>query len=184
MSPKMAASVSPIPPSPLSAVLGAGGHISAAERTHVTAKSTKSTKSAPTKSAKAHKSTKPRLPNPSHVPTPWPRLRQMWEAGESYEAMAKVTDVHYDANKPDPTKPTRAKIWKARNVGVKIDGKLVRFGARGKAKEGQKKGKVTKSLKKTVGKTQEIRKKAGPPASVQIKTDLSSIPEPTGDASA
>ena len=110
----------------------------------VTAKSTKSKKSAPTKSAKAHKSTKTKPVNPSHVPTPWAKLRQMWEAGESYEAMAKATDAHYDGSKPDPTKPTRAKIWKARNIGVKIEGKLVRFGARGKAKEVAKKGKGVK----------------------------------------
>jgi hypothetical protein len=111
----------------------------------VTAKSTKSKKSAPTKSAKTHKSPKPRPANPSHFPTPWLKLKQMWEAGESYEAMAKATDAHYDVNKPDPTKPTRAKIWKARNVGVKIDGKLIRFGARGKVKEKAKQAKAEKN---------------------------------------
>ena len=30
---------------------------------------------------------------PSHVPTPWLKLKQMWESGESYEAMAKATDA-------------------------------------------------------------------------------------------
>ena len=62
----------------------------------------------------------------------------MWEAGATYEAMAKATDAHYDPSKADPTKPTRAKIWKARNIGVTIDGKLVKFGARGKVKEGER----------------------------------------------
>jgi hypothetical protein len=113
----------------------------------MTAKSTKSKKTARAKSAKAAKSTKPKPSNPSHVPTPWLKLKQMWEAGQSYEAMAKATDAHYAANKPDPTKPTRAKIWKARNIGVKIEGKLVRFGARGKAKEETKKGKTAKGVK-------------------------------------
>ena len=108
-------------------------------------KATKATKSG--KAPKAGKSTKSLAaksasPTSTHVPTPWAKLKQMWEAGATYEAMAKATDAHYDPTKPDPTKPTRAKIWKARNVGVTIDGKLVKFGARGKVKEGVKKGKA------------------------------------------
>ena len=118
---------------------------------------TKATKAK--KSAKAKKATKS-----THVPTPWAKLRQMWEAGASYEAMAEATDAHYDPQKPDPTKPTRAKIWKARNVGVNIDGKLIKFGARGKAKEQGKKGKAEKG-KKAAGKG-----KAGKNAGKATKT--------------
>ena len=129
----------------------------------MTAKSTKSKKSAPTKSAKTTKSTKPKPANHSHVPTPWLKLKQMWEAGESYEAMAKATDAHYTADKPDPTKPTRAKIWKARNIGVKIDGKLVKFGQRGKAKGGPEKGKTKKGAKKASGKVATKAVKAAAP---------------------
>ena len=117
---------------------------------------TKATKAK--KSAKAPKSTKPTTS--SHVPTPWAKLKQMWETGATYEDMAKATDAHYDSKKPDPTKPTRAKIWKARNVGVNIDGKLVKFGARGKAKEPAKKGKTEKVVKKAAGKG-KFGKKAG-----------------------
>lgn len=123
---------------------------------------TKATKA--TKAKKTGKSTKS-----SHVPTPWARLKQMWEAGATYEAMAEATDAHYDPSKPDPTKPTRAKIWKASNVGVTIDGKLVKFGARGKAKETAKKGKAGKGVKKA-GK----RKQAGK-APVEAKAEP---PEP------
>jgi hypothetical protein len=117
---------------------------------------TKATKAK--KPAKAPKSTKQ-----SHVPTPWLKLKKMWEAGESYEAMAKATDAHYEPKKADPTKATRAKIWKARNVGVTIEGKLVKFGARGKAKEPAKKGKTSKGVKKGTGK-KKARKKTNKPA--------------------
>ncbi len=113
------------------------------------AKVTKATKAK--KSAKIPKSTKQPTIS-AHVPTPWAKLKQMWEAGASYEAMAKATDAHFDPTKADPTKPTRAKIWKARNVGVNIDGKLVKFGARGKAKEPGKEGKGSKVVKKGAGK--------------------------------
>ena len=123
-----------------------------------TAKSTKAKKP-----AKAPKSTKQ-----SHVPTPWLKLKQLWESGASYEAMAKATDAHYDSNKSDPTKPTRAKIWKARNVGVTIDGKLVKFGTRGKAKEPAKKGKL-KVVKKAAGKGKATKKAAKAPAQVEAK---------------
>jgi len=144
----------------------------------VTAKARKSTKTAQAKSAKAAEATKSKPANLSHVPTPWLKLKQMWEAGESYEAMAKATDVHYSAKKPDPTKPTRAKIWKARNIGVKIDGKLVRFGARGKAKGGPKKGKTAKGVKKVSGKAKEIKKKPKAPAAVEANAEPSNNPEP------
>ncbi len=114
-----------------------------------------------TKAKKPARSTNPKSTKQSHVPTPWAKLREMWESGATYEAMAKGTDAHYDPSKPDPTKPTRAKIWKARNVGVTIEGKLVKFGARGKAKEGAKKGKPSKGVKKAAGKGKtKVGKKA------------------------
>jgi hypothetical protein len=143
----------------------------------VTAKSRKLKKSAPTKSAKAHKSTKPKPTSPSHVSTPWLKLKQMWEAGESYEAMAKATDAHYSANKPDPTKPTRAKIWKARNIGVKIDGKLVRFGARGKAKEQSKKSEAGKGVKKASGRQKATKKAVRASAPGEAKAEPTINPE-------
>jgi len=133
------------------------------------AKATKAKKPAK-KAAKSTKSTKQ-----AHVPTPWLTLKQLWESGQSYEAMAKATDAHYDPKKPDPTKPTRAKIWKARNVGVTIDGKLVKFGARGKAKEPATKGKL-KGVKKAAGKVKG-KKKAGKTAPVEGKAEMYNNPE-------
>jgi hypothetical protein len=130
-----------------------------------TAKSTTAKKTAK-KAAKSTKSTK--STKQAHVPTPWLKLKQMWESGASYEAMAKATDAHFDPKKPDPTKPTRAKIWKARNIGVTIDGKLVKFGARGKAKEEAKKGKV-KGVKKAAGKVKATKKATKASAPVEAK---------------
>jgi hypothetical protein len=125
-----------------------------------------------TKTAKATKAKKPaktpKSTKQSHVPTPWLKLKQMWESGASYQAMAKATDAHYTPGKADPTKPTRAKIWKARNVGVRIDGKLVKFGARGKAKEPAKKGKL-KGVKKAAGKGKATKKAAQEQAPVQLE---------------
>jgi hypothetical protein len=134
-----------------------------------TATATKAKKPAK-RAAKTTKSTKQ-----AHVPTPWLKLKQLWESGASYEAMAKATDAHFDPNKADPTKPTRAKIWKARNVGVTIDGKLVKFGARGKAKEGAKKGKPTKVVKKAAVKGKATKKAAK--ARVEGKAETSSSME-------
>ncbi len=140
----------------------------------MTAKATKSKKSAKPRPATPAKSTKS-----THVPTPWGKLKQLWEAGATYEAMAKATDAHYDPQKPDPTKPTRAKIWKARNIGVTIDGKLVKFGARGKAKEGAKKGKLSKGVKKGTHngsnrvKKPNIEKKAGKPTTEPARKEHS-----------
>jgi hypothetical protein len=126
-----------------------------------------------TKTKKATKAKKPaKAPNQAHVPTPWLKLKQVWESGQSYEAMAKATDAHYDPKKPDPTKPTRAKIWKARNVGVTIDGKLVKFGARGKAKEPAKKGKV-KGVKKGTGKVKATKKAVKAPVPVEGNAETS-----------
>jgi hypothetical protein len=134
---------------------------------------TKATKAK--KPVKATKSTKQ-----SHVPTTWLKLKKLWEAGESYEAMAKATDAHYDPKKPDPTKATRAKIWKARNVGVTIDGKLVKFGVRGKAKEPAKKGKLGKGVKKASGKV-KAAKTAVP---TEAKADPSNGPDTASKTSA
>jgi hypothetical protein len=90
--------------------------------------------------------------------------------------MAKATDAHYDPTEPDPTKPTRAKIWKARNVGVTIDGKLVKFGSRGKAKEPATKGKL-KVVKKAAGKVKAKKKAAKTPAQVEAKAETSTSTE-------
>ncbi len=92
-------------------------------------------------------------------------LKKMWEAGESYEAMAKATDPHYDPKRLDPTKPTRAKISKARTTGVRIDGKLVKFGARGK-RTGEKKGKGKRNAK-----TNKIVRLKTPEPAVQVRAD-------------
>ena|ERR1035441_9776684 len=131
------------------------------------------------KAAKTKKTATAKMPTkPSHVPTPWLKLKQMWEAGESYEAMAKATDAHYDPKKPDPTKATRAKIWKARNQGVNIDGKLVKFGARGKTGSGTaKKGKPGKPVKKGSGK---VKAKTTGKAEANIQPVAS--PEPAKNA--
>jgi hypothetical protein len=50
--------------------------------------------------------------------------------------MEKATDPHFDPNKPDATKTTRAKISIAMNKGVMIDGKLVCFKRRERTKDG------------------------------------------------
>ena len=156
-------------------------------------KATKSKKSATAQ--KAPKSTKStaKATTSTHVPTPWAKLKQMWEAGADYETMAKATDAHYDPSKADPTKPTRAKIWKARNIGVTIDGKLVKFGARGKVKEVGKKAEATG--KKVTGKSKAKKKPAGKPKAgkkagktavpgPETKAEHSSSPEPEPTPSA
>jgi hypothetical protein len=71
-------------------------------------------------------------------PTDWTTLKKMWEGGATYEEMAQKTDSHYDPNRPDATKPTRAKISRAHTKGIMIGGKLVHFGARGKVKTEKK----------------------------------------------
>ena len=52
-----------------------------------------------TKATKAKKPASTKPTKQSHVPTPWLKLKKMWEAGESYEAMAKQTDAHFDPKK-------------------------------------------------------------------------------------
>jgi hypothetical protein len=79
--------------------------------------------------------------------------------------------AHYDPQKPDSTKATGAKTWKARNQGVQIDGKLVKFRARGKTGTGKvKKAKPSKSGKKGSGKVKaKIPRKADTPVqSVEV----------------
>ena len=89
------------------------------------------------KTAKKPKATKPKKAEPkTRVAIPWGKLKQLWDAGKSYLEMAKATDPHFDANKPDATKTTRAKISVAMNKGVTIDGKLVHFKRRERTKDG------------------------------------------------
>jgi hypothetical protein len=118
----------------------------------------------------------------NHEPIPWLKLKKMWEAGESYQSMAKATDTHYDPKKADPTKPTRAKISKARNKGVRIDGKLVKFGARGKkAINVKKQAKPTKKAGTGAKKMNPVAKPAAKPAT---PVKASKAPEPTGTPNA
>lgn len=87
------------------------------------------------KTVKKPKATKTKKAEPkTRVAIPWGKLKQLWDAGKSYLEMAKATDPHFDPNKPDATKTTRAKISVAMNKGVTIDGKLVRFKRRERTK--------------------------------------------------
>ena len=87
------------------------------------------------KTAKKPKTAKTKKVEPiTRVAIPWAKLKQLWDAGKSYLEMAKSTDPHFDPNKPNPTKTTRAKISIAMNKGVTIDGKLVRFKRRERTK--------------------------------------------------
>jgi hypothetical protein len=89
------------------------------------------------KTAKKPKATKTKKAEPkTRVAIPWAKLKQLWDAGKSYLEMAKATDPHFDPNKPDATKTTRAKISVAMNKAVTIDGKLVRFKRRERMKDG------------------------------------------------
>jgi hypothetical protein len=89
------------------------------------------------KIAKKPKAAKPKKAEPTtRVAIPWGKLKQLWDAGKSYLEMAKATDPHFDPNKPDATKTTRAKISVAMNKGVMIDGKLVRLKRRERTKKG------------------------------------------------
>jgi len=87
------------------------------------------------KTATKPKAAKPKKAEPkTRVAIPWGKLKQLWDAGKSYLEMAKATDPHFDPDKPDATKTTRAKISIAMNKGVMIDGKLVRFKRRERTK--------------------------------------------------
>lgn len=87
------------------------------------------------KTAKKPKAVKAKKPEPiTRVAIPWAKLKQMWDVGKSYLEMAKATDPHFDSNKPDATKTTRAKVSVAMNKGVTIDGKVVRFKRRERTK--------------------------------------------------
>ncbi len=122
------------------------------------------------KTAKKPKAAKPKKAEPTtRVAIPWAKLKQLWDAGKSYLEMAKATDPHFDSNKPDATKTTRAKISVAMNKGVTIDGKLVRFKRRErtkgtvvgkKASKGKAKSKPTKAkvVKISTAKTEKAGK--------------------------
>jgi hypothetical protein len=87
------------------------------------------------KTAKKPKAAKTKKAEPTtRAAIPWGKLKQLWDAGKSYLEMAKATDPHFDSNKSDATKTTRAKISVAMNKGVTIDGKLVRFKRRERTK--------------------------------------------------
>jgi hypothetical protein len=109
------------------------------------------------KTAKKPKATKSKKAEPkTRVAIPWGKLKQLWDAGKSYLEMAKATDPHFDPNKPDATKTTRAKISIAMNKGVMIDGKLVRF----KRRERTKSSVVGKKASKDKGKANSTKAKA------------------------
>src|ERR1039458_656681 len=122
------------------------------------------------KTAKKPKATKTKKAEPkTRVAIPWGKLKQMWDAGKSYLEMAKATDPHFDSNKPDATKTTRAKISVAMNKGVTIDGKLVRFKQRERTKgsvvgkkaskdKGKSKPKQVKVVKFSTAKTEKTGK--------------------------
>jgi hypothetical protein len=105
------------------------------------------------KTAKIPKATKTKKAEPkTRVAIPWGKLKQMWDAGKSYLEMAKSTDPHFDPNKLDATKTTRAKISVAMNKGVTIDGKLVRFKRRERTKGSVVGKKVSKDKPKSKSK--------------------------------
>jgi hypothetical protein len=122
------------------------------------------------KIAKKPKATKPKkAEQKARVAIPWGKLKQLWDAGKSYLEMAKATDPHFDPNKPDATKTTRAKISIAMNKGVTIDGKLVRFKRRERTKgsvvgkkagtgKAQPKSKKTKAGKPGTAKKEKTKK--------------------------
>ena len=96
------------------------------------------------KTAKKPKTAKKKPEPKTRVAIPWAKLKQLWDAGKSYLEMAKATDQHFDANKPDATKTTRAKVSIAMNKGATIDGKLVRFKRRERTKGSVVSKKVSK----------------------------------------
>src|ERR1035438_9862545 len=118
---------------------------------------------------------KPKAVNPkkaeqkARIAIPWAKLKQLWDAGKSYLEMSKATDPHFDPNKPDATKTTRAKISIAMNKGVTIDGKLVRFKRRERTKgsvvgkkvskdKAKSKSKKAKAVKNSSAKTEKTGK--------------------------
>jgi hypothetical protein len=130
----------------------------------------------PTRPKPAPQLTKPRKaavktakPKPKkdtgRVPIPWGRLKKLWDAGESYERIAKLTDPRYDPKKPDPTHGTRAKISRALTKGVRIDGRLVRFKPRAGMRAigmGKKVPKPKKVVKKPAKKKKAVVTKKSP----------------------
>jgi hypothetical protein len=117
------------------------------------------------KTAKKPKVAKTKKAEPTtRVAIPWGKLKQLWDAGKSYLEMAKATDPHFDPEKPDATKTTRAKISIAMNKGVTIDGKVVRFKRRERSKD------VAIGKKASKGKPQSKSKKAKAVKSSTAKT--------------
>ena len=122
------------------------------------------------KTAKKPKAAKTKKAEPTtRVAIPWAKLKQLWDSGKSYLEMEKATDPHFDPNKPDATKTTRAKISIAMNKGVMIDGKLVRFKRRERTKgtvvpkkaskdKPQTKSKKAKAVKPSKAKTEKTGK--------------------------
>jgi hypothetical protein len=105
--------------------------------------------------------------------------------------MAKATDPHFDPDKPDATKTTRAKISIAMNKGVTIDGKLVRFKRRERTKGsvvGKKAGKdkpkskstKAKAVKTSTAKTMKKGKdvKAVEPVKAAEPSEAAELPQP------
>jgi hypothetical protein len=118
------------------------------------------------KTAKKPKTTKTKkAESKTRVAIPWGKLKQLWDAGKSYLEMAKATDPHFDPNKPDATKTTRAKISIAMNKGVTIDGKLVRF----KRRERTKGSVVSKKVSKDKPQSKSTKAKAGKISTVKTE---------------
>ena len=118
-------------------------------------------------------------------------MTQLWDAGKSYLEMSKATDPHFDPQKPDATKTTRAKISIAMNKGVTIDGKLVRFKRRERTKGsvvGKKAGKdkpkskstKAKAVKTSTAKTMKKGKdvKAVEPVKAAEPSEAAELPQP------
>jgi len=133
------------------------------------------------KTAKKPKAAKTKKAEPTtRVAIPWGKLKQLWDAGKSYLEMAKATDPHFDPNKPDATKTTRAKISIAMNKGVTIDGKLVRFKRRERTKGsvvGKKASKDKPQSKTKQAKAGKISKAKAEKAGKDVK-----VPETTKTA--
>jgi hypothetical protein len=141
------------------------------------------------KKPKAVKAKKPELT--TRVAIPWGKLKQLWDAGKSYLEMSKATDPHFDPNKPDATKTTRAKVSIAMNKGVTIDGKLVRFKRRERTKgsvvskkvskdKAQSKPKQAKVVKINTAKTEKARKEGKAPETVKPAepSEAAELPQP------
>jgi hypothetical protein len=135
------------------------------------------------KTAKKPKAIKAKKPEQmARVAIPWAKLKQLWDAGKSYLEMAKSTDPHFDPNKPDATKTTRAKISVAMNKGVTIDGKLVRFKRRERTKGTVVSKKATKDKPQSKStKTKVV--KISTPKTEKARKDVKAVPEKPAEPS-